>query len=125
MNNNNIIPFIATHPGEVLADELKARKIKQSDFAKNTGIALTIINEIIKGKRSITADIALILEKVLEIEAQYWLNLQSNYELDKARIKQKNIQKLSEIINIQPTTVHKISHLETKKYFGTSILIEK
>jgi len=125
MNSNNINSFLATHPGEVLKDELKSRKIKQSDFAKNIGIALTILNEIINGKRSITADTALILEKALDIEAIYWLNLQCNYELDKARIKQKNIQKISKIINFQPATVQRISNVETKKFIKTSILIEK
>lgn len=90
---SKITPYIETHPGEVLQDELKARKKSQLSFASEIGVAPTMLNEIIKGKRSITADLALLLEKTLDISAKYWLNLQSNYELDKAILKQKNIKK--------------------------------
>lgn len=92
--NNTIIPKTATHPGEVLNDELKARNIKQIDFAIDINMQATMLNEILKGKRPITADIALLLEKTLDIPADFWLKYQMQYELDSARIKERNIQKL-------------------------------
>jgi HTH-type transcriptional regulator/antitoxin HigA len=95
--NNTLTPHIATHPGELLKDELDARDIKQRSFASEISMQPTMLNEIIKGKRPITADIAVLIEKVLDIPADYWLNFQTQYELDKARIKEKNVQKIQRI----------------------------
>lgn len=91
------IPLHATHPGEVLLDELKARGINQKQVAIELNIQRSVLNEIIKGKRSLTADLAILLESYLEIPADYWMRLQSQYDLDLARIKQKNIQRLSNV----------------------------
>jgi len=99
MSGNNITPFKATHPGILLQDELKARNIKQREMAYELGVLPTFLNEIIKGKRSITADFAILLEKVLEIPADYWLRFQAQHDIDKARIKEKNIRKI-ELIEI-------------------------
>ncbi|MCK4663783.1 MAG: HigA family addiction module antidote protein [Bacteroidales bacterium] len=99
MSNNNITPFEATHPGILLQDELKARNIKQRELAYELGVLPTFLNEIIKGKRSITADFAVLLEKVLEIPADYWLRFQTQHDIDKARIKEKNVRKI-ELIEI-------------------------
>ena len=84
------IPHIATHPGEIIKDELKARNIGQKEFARNFNINATILNELIKGNRSITEDIASVLESALNIPAKFWMDFQSQYELDSARIKEKN-----------------------------------
>ncbi len=91
----NLIPVKAIHPGEILKDELASRGISQTVFTSDTGIALPHLNEIIKGKRNITAETALILEKALGIDAQFWMNLQSNYEIDLSRIKEKVRDKIS------------------------------
>jgi HTH-type transcriptional regulator / antitoxin HigA len=92
-----IIPFEATHPGTLIKDELDARGIKQNDFAMEIGVKPNFLNEVIKGKRSVTADFALLLEKSLEIPADYWMRFQSQYEIDNARLKQKNIKRLKHI----------------------------
>jgi HTH-type transcriptional regulator/antitoxin HigA len=95
---NNILPFEATHPGILIKDELDVRNdLKQKDLAKELGVKPSFLNEIIKGKRPVTADIAVLLEKVLEIPADYWMKFQSQYEIDKARIKEKNIARLRNI----------------------------
>jgi len=90
-----LTPAIAIHPGEILKDELQERGIKQNEFALLTGIPQTQLNEIIKGKRGINADIALIIGKALKMDAVLWLNLQSNYELDLAKINDKNAIRLT------------------------------
>lgn len=90
-------PFSATHPGTLLKEELEANGINQKDFAIEIGMQKTMLNEIIKGKRPITADLALLLERALGISADYWLRFQSQYDLDVSRIKEKNIQKLINI----------------------------
>ena len=85
-----LVPFEATHPGTLIKDELDFRDdIKQKDLAKEMGVKPSFLNEIIKGKRPITADCAVILEKILGIPADYWMRFQSQYEIDKARIKEK------------------------------------
>ncbi|MFW6327785.1 MAG: HigA family addiction module antitoxin [Bacteroidota bacterium] len=95
---NSILPFKATHPGILIKDELDARKdLNQKDLAKELGFHPSFLNEIVKGKRPVTADIAVLLEKVLEIPADYWMKFQSQYEIDKARIKEKNIARLKNI----------------------------
>ncbi|MDA3882515.1 MAG: HigA family addiction module antitoxin [Bacteroidales bacterium] len=95
---NNIVPFEATHPGILIKDELDSRTdLNQKDLAKELGVKASFLNEIIKGKRPVTADIAVLLEKVLEIPADYWMKFQSQYEIDKARIKEKNITRLKNI----------------------------
>lgn len=93
-----LIPFEATHPGILIKDELDARlDINQKDLAKELGVLPSFLNEIIKGKRPITADLAILLEKSLEIPADYWMRFQSQYEIDLARLKEKNIKKIENI----------------------------
>ena len=92
------IPFTATHPGVLIRDELDVRpELRQKDLAKELGVKASFINEIIKGKRPVTADIAILLEKVLGISADYWMKFQSQFEIDKARIKEKNIVRIKNI----------------------------
>lgn len=76
-----IFTDITLHPGEVLADEINAREILQKDFAKKIKLLAPHFNDLLKGKRHISARIALKLEKELGIEADYWLRLQIAYDL--------------------------------------------
>lgn len=95
---NTLIPAQATHPGVLIKDELDATpNLNQRALAKELGVQPSFLNEIIKGKRPITADIAILLEKALGISADYWMKFQSQYEIDRARVKQKNIKKLRNI----------------------------
>ncbi len=66
-----------THPGEMLLEEfLKPLGMTQVALAERIGVTTQRINEIVKGKRGVTADTALRLERVFGMEAQFWLNLQ-------------------------------------------------
>lgn len=94
MTTKNRIPFEATHPGTVILDEINARNISQKELAHELGVLPTFLNEILKGKRSITADFAILLEKCLGISADYWMRFQSQYDIDKARLKEKNVRKI-------------------------------
>lgn len=78
-NVKPIIPATATHPGSVLKKELKARGIKQKDFADVIGMPAPNLSELIKGKRNITEAIAIKLEEALGIPFQNWMNLQNRY----------------------------------------------
>jgi len=78
--------FDPVHPGVVLAEDfLKEMEISQYRLAKGIAVPPRRINEIVQGKRSITADTALRLGKFFGMEAQFWMNLQSHYDLEVAK----------------------------------------
>jgi len=71
-----------THPGEMLLEEfLKPLGISQAAFAVRLGIPFPRLNEIIRGKRSVTPDTALRLARVLGMSADFWLGLQQDWDL--------------------------------------------
>jgi addiction module HigA family antidote len=70
-------------PGEILDEEfLKPMAITQYRLAKDIGVPPRRINEIIKGRRAITADTALRLGRYFQLAPEFWLNLQSHYDLE-------------------------------------------
>ena len=73
------------HPGTILLEEfLQPMGISQYRLAKDTSVPARRINEIVHGKRSITADTALRLGKFFNMTPQFWMNLQSRYDLEVA-----------------------------------------
>lgn len=71
------------HPGEVLLEEfLKPMDLSQNRLALSISVPARRINEIVLGKRSITADTALRLAKFFGVSAEFWLSLQAQYDLD-------------------------------------------
>ena len=81
MKNKKLPPL---HPGEILIEEfLKPMGISQYRLAKDISVPPRRINEIVHGKRSITADTALRLGRFFEIAPQFWLNLQNRFDLEK------------------------------------------
>ena len=84
------------HPGEHLAEILDELGISQYRLAKAIGAPPRRINEIVHGRRSITADTALRIGKALGMTPEFWLNLQKMYDLDLARssIDIENIESL-------------------------------
>ena len=83
MNRQPDNPF---HPGEILLEEfLRPLEMTQVAFAERIGWTRARLNELIRGKRGITADAALDLAEVLGTSAKLWMNLQSTYDLDRAQ----------------------------------------
>ncbi|CAH0160856.1 HigA family addiction module antitoxin [Microbacterium sp. Bi128] len=73
------------HPGEVLMEDfINGFDITQNRLAVAIGVPPRRINEIVHGKRGISADTALRLAKYFGTSAEFWINLQSHYELDRA-----------------------------------------
>ncbi len=71
------------HPGEILLEEfLKPMNISQYKLAKDISVSARRINEIVQGKRSITANTALRLGRYFSISPQFWTNLQTHYDLE-------------------------------------------
>lgn len=74
-------------PGEILEEEIAALGMTQQELALRTGRPVQVINEIVRGKKAITHDTALGLEKVLGVPAHVWINLEAEYQLTKARLR--------------------------------------
>ena len=80
MNTEKMPPV---HPGEILAEEfLKPLAISQYRLARDISVSPRRINEIVHGKRSITADTALRLARYFSLSERFWLNLQARYDLE-------------------------------------------
>ena len=76
------------HPGEILQEEfLRPMSISQYRLAKDISVPPRRINEIVHGKRAITADTALRLARYFGMSERFWLNLQSRYDLETAKDK--------------------------------------
>ena len=85
-SEKELTPYVATHPGEMIKDELKERGMTQKQLADETGIKTSVLSETINGKRSVSLSMAAALEKALDIPAEIWMNMQTQYDLDKANI---------------------------------------
>jgi len=73
------------HPGEILLEEfLKPLHMSQNELARRLGVPPRRVNEIVLGKRAVTADTALRLARFFNMSPQFWLGLQMDYELDVA-----------------------------------------
>ena len=78
--------FSPIHPGEILVKEfLEPLGISQYRLAKDIGVTPRRINEIVHGRRAISADTALRLSQYFGMEAQFWMNLQSRYDMEVTR----------------------------------------
>ena len=75
------------HPGYIIEMEIEARELKKQDVAQNLGIRPQHLSELISEKRNVSAMLALKLERVFGIDANFWLRVQSGYDLVKARKK--------------------------------------
>jgi addiction module HigA family antidote len=77
----------ANHPGEHLAEELKAMGMSAAEFSRQIGVPTNRVTQILNGRRSITGDTALRLAHFFATSAEFWLNLQSLYEIRLAQQK--------------------------------------
>lgn len=84
-NGKSVETSITLHPGEILSDELEARNILKKDFAVQIGLQPSHLSDLIKGKRYVSAKLALKLEQYLQINAAYWLRVQMAYDLFMAK----------------------------------------
>jgi addiction module HigA family antidote len=85
----------AVHPGEVLIDELEELGLSQSALAAHIGVLPKTINEICRGKRGISAEMAVKLSQALGASPNFWLNLQNNWEL--SQIQKSGFKKVQKI----------------------------
>jgi addiction module HigA family antidote len=77
---------IATHPGEILSQEfLEPLGVSQTELARRLAIPVNRVNELVRGKRGITPETALLLAGYFKNSPEFWMNLQSAYDLTRAR----------------------------------------
>jgi len=90
----------AIHPGEFLAEIIGEMGISQAEFARAIGVSPMRISHVIKGDRPVTAELALLIGRAFNQSPQYWLNLQTSYDLKIAEIR----------IGKRLTNVHSFTH---------------
>lgn len=80
------VDLTAIHPGEVLLEDyMKPLGLKQYRVAKDVGVSTLQINQIVRGKRAITAEIALRLARYFKTSPDVWLRMQARYDLEMAQ----------------------------------------
>ena len=94
--------MIAIHPGEHLAEELRELGMSAAELARRLEVPTNRITEILNGRRAITGDTALRLAHFFGTTGEFWLNLQSLYELRMAQKKAgKSIERLPKLKHIE------------------------
>ena len=100
---NTILPKYPTHPGTLIKDELiEMGDITQKELASSLGVTPSYLSEVINGKRAINASLAIGLEEIFGIAAEYWLRFQVQYDLDMLRIARINKPRVREPDQLSP-----------------------
>lgn len=94
---NNLASSEPIHPGEMIKDEIEYRGISQRKLAARMGISPTLLNEILNGKRAVSAQYALLFEAALGIPAHIWLRQQARYDMQVAQSDKSFLERLAGI----------------------------
>lgn len=97
---NNLTPSEPIHPGEMIKDEIEYRGISQRKLAAQMGISPTLLNEILNGKRAVSAEYALLFEAALGIDAEIWVRQQARYDMQVAKTDKSFAERLANIRKI-------------------------
>ena len=90
--NENPKPFMAVHPGMMIKPELEERGISQKDFAKMLDMQPSHVSEVLNGKRTLSAEIALKIEKAIGLPAKALLSAQALYDIESANVEKADNQ---------------------------------
>ena len=83
------LPDWASAPGDTLADMLDERSMTQTELAERLGMSLKHVNRVVKGAASVSAELALGLEKVFGVSAAFWMTREAHFQIDRARQQQR------------------------------------
>ena len=97
---NNMMSSMLIHPGEMIKDEIIARGITQKELASQMCVSYTVFNEILNGKRPVTTEYALLLEAALGTDANIWIGLQADYNMQKMKQDKSFMKRLENIRKI-------------------------
>ena len=95
-----IEPYIPTHPGEVIKDEIEYRGISQRSLAQQIGVSYTQLNEILNGKRNLNTETAMLIAAALNLDAEPLLDMQTRYNIISARRNKAFTKRLAEISRV-------------------------
>lgn len=101
---NNLTPAMEVHPGEIIRDELKFRGISQRKLARTINVSPTIINELLQGKRQLNVELALLVCAALDIDAEPLMELQTKYNITKAKRNEEFQERIMAIMNARLVT---------------------
>lgn len=113
-SNRGFLPSIAIPPGETIKDYLESLGMKQNELATRLDMSVKHLSNIITGSAPITYETALKLEAVIGPSAEFWINLENNYQLDKARLEEQSklIQDYEDLKKIPYNDLCKLGWLE-------------
>ena len=94
-NLSENMPFVAVHAGEYIKVELESRGMTQKELATLTGIQTSILNDIIRGRRNVTAEQSVLIGKAMEIDDTFFYDMQKKYDMDCARISKNVAEQLA------------------------------
>lgn len=92
--------YTPVHPGEILKEELEVRGISQKKIAEIIKVSYTMLNEMLNGKRQLSAEVALLFEAALGVDADMLIGIQTRYNLQVAREDVNCRRRLDSIRNI-------------------------
>ncbi len=97
---NNMTSSELIHPGEIIKEEIIERGITQKELARQMEVSYTVFNEILNGKRPVTTEYALLLEAALGIDANIWIGLQADYNMQRIKQDKSFLKRLEKIRKI-------------------------
>ncbi|EHK2337303.1 HigA family addiction module antitoxin [Clostridium perfringens] len=133
--NNEYLPMIAIPPGETIKENMDFLGMKQKELAARMGISEKHLSDILNGKSPITYDTAIKLESIIGPSAEFWMELENGYQLDKARLAKEDELKIDlEILKdikyndmvkngwVEKTNFRKEKVENCRKFFGVANL---
>ncbi len=94
---NNLTPSEPIHPGEMIKDEIEYRGISQKELASKVGMPASVLNAVLNGKRAVTTEYALLFEAALGIDANIWIRMQAEYNMQIAKSNPSFMERLNHI----------------------------
>ena len=95
---NDVESSYLIHPGDIILNELDYLGISQKQLAERIGVPRSQVNEILRGKRSVNYEFALLIQKALGIDAETMLNMQHSYDISKAKRDKAFLERLQRIV---------------------------
>ncbi|MBR4535117.1 MAG: HigA family addiction module antidote protein [Bacteroidales bacterium] len=93
-------PFMPTHPGEIIKNEIEYRGISQRMLAAEIGVSYTQLNEVLNGKRPLNTEMAILIATALDLDAEPLLALQTRYDMITTKRNQSFMRRLTAVRKI-------------------------
>ncbi len=123
---DNKTPFMATHPYDIVKDEMKARSMTQKELAARMGVEQSNLSRMLKSKSAVSQETAERLEKALEIPAETWLGLQAQYNKDVKAIEARDEnEKMAYETEKMLSAVLNLEELYSRLKISTSLFIQE